>query len=382
MNKIIISLCLLAGLLGLNSCKEDDKVILQEPTTFVLNTPAYAANYVYDLEKSKSIELTCSQPDYGYTAVTSYHVQVSLTPDFDNFEVLATPYNQAKMDVDASEIAVAATNLSLAAGKTEADFPYVGPLYIRLTAAVANTLIVQSDINTVITSNVIELPKCRMHFALPPVLLPATMNIIGSGVGGWTWGSDAVEMVPVHSHDEIFWHVVYIEPEGEIKFNENKDWDGNEFGYTNTTFAGDKLEEAGISDNGGNIKVAKGGWYIIVVRTVMEGRNRTYTVEFNSPNVYLMGEAVGGWDPIAENLFDVPTTKDGDFVSPAVKAEQGDGGLRMCIKLPDADWWQTEFIFYNGQIAYRGTGDDQERIFATVGQKAYVNFTTGAASLK
>lgn len=377
MNKTIISLCLFAGLWGLSSCKEDDKTILQDPTTFVLNTPAYAANYVYDLEKSKSIELTCSQPDYGYTAVTTYQVQVSLNNDFtgENFETLATTYNQAKMEVDASEVAVAATNLSILAGKEESDFPYVGKIYTRLVASVANGM-------NQIASNAVELPKCRIHFALPPVLLPATMNIIGSGVGGWTWGSDAVEMVPVHSHDEIFWRMVYIEKDGEIKFNENKDWDGGEFGYANTKFGGTMLESAGVSDNGGNIKVATGGWYLLVVRTEMEGRTRVYTVEFNEPNVYLMGDAAGNWDCDPEDLFTVPATKQGDFVSPAVSAVPGEGGLRMCVKLPDADWWQTEFIFFNGQIEYRAKGDDQDRITAAVGQKAYLNFMTGAASLK
>ena len=48
----------------------DSNPILNEPDTFTLNTPAYAANNVYDLKNAQSVELTCSQPDYGFPAAT------------------------------------------------------------------------------------------------------------------------------------------------------------------------------------------------------------------------------------------------------------------------------------------------------------------------
>lgn len=377
MKTIIISLCLFAGIWGLSSCKEDDKTILQDPTTFVLNTPPYAENYVFDLEKSTDIELSCSQPDYGYTAMTTYQPQVSLNNDFTdgNFETLKSTYTEAKMKVAASEIAVAATNLALAAGKAEEDFPYIQPVYIRLVASVANGL-------KPYASNSVELPKCRLHFALPPVELPVTMNMVGSAVGGSEWGSNAVEMVPIHSNPGAFWRMVYLEANGELIFNEVKESDGNEFSFTGTTFDGPLKDEVNVSDNNGTIKIGKGGWYLLVVRTVIEGRDKLYTVEFHEPNVYLTGDAVGNWDQTEADLFTVPEGKDGEFVSPAVKAVPGEDGLRMCVKLPDTDWWKTEFIFFSGKIEYRGAGDDQERITAAVGQKAYLNFTAGTASLK
>ena len=39
----------------------DSNPILNEPDTFTLNTPAYAANNVYDLKNAQTVELTCSQ---------------------------------------------------------------------------------------------------------------------------------------------------------------------------------------------------------------------------------------------------------------------------------------------------------------------------------
>ena len=38
----------------------DSNPILNEPDTFTLNTPAYAANNVYALKNAQSVDLTCS----------------------------------------------------------------------------------------------------------------------------------------------------------------------------------------------------------------------------------------------------------------------------------------------------------------------------------
>ena len=114
---------------------------MQTPTKFVLNTPAYAESAVYDLENSSSVELTCSQPDYGFTAATVYSVQVSLDNDFTTegkFTTLATTYTTAKMAIDATEIAVAQTTLALEKGITEDRFPLTSKLYVRLKAALMN----------------------------------------------------------------------------------------------------------------------------------------------------------------------------------------------------------------------------------------------------
>lgn len=75
MRKLYISAALLLGVFAFSSCEDQDTTpVLQEPTEFVLNTPAYV-NGTYDLEHSTTLELTCSQPDYGFTAATSYAVE-------------------------------------------------------------------------------------------------------------------------------------------------------------------------------------------------------------------------------------------------------------------------------------------------------------------
>ena len=73
-------------------------------------------------------------------------------------------------------------------------------------------------------------------------------------------------------------------------------------------------------------------------------------------------------------MFTVPADVAGYFTS---NVFAGDGEIRMCVKVEGADWWQTEFIFFDGQIAFRGNGNDQARVLGTTGQKAYLNFMTG-----
>ena len=141
---------------------------------------------------------------------------------------------------------------------------------------------------------------------------------------------------------------------------------------------------AGIKDDGGNIGITKAGWYIVVVRMSVEGRDIKYQFEINEPNVYLMGPVapVNDWQMVKENLFTVPADADGDFVSPAFADNSvEDSGVRACVNV-GVDWWKSEFIVLNGEVAYRGTEGDQERVQGTKGQKLYLNFTKGTGSIK
>lgn len=101
------------------------------------------------------------------------------------------------------------------------------------------------------------------------------------------------------------------------------------------------------------------------------------------PNVWLIGDVMGP-DWSEENpagLFTVPTTADGEFVSPAFI---GAGEIRAYVKLPGTEWWKSEFIINKekGKVDYRGLGGDQYRVSATVGQKFYINFSTEDARVE
>lgn len=394
MTKILKSaLLLICAVCFFTACSDDndENPVVKSPTTFHLNTPALAANGVYDLTHSKSIELTCSQPDYGYPAVTRYTVEVATSADMSDARALSGSYTTAKIEVDAAELASTLTELYLAKGISEHQFPLTAPVYIRVKA-VQTTADNKEIEGTAITSNTIELSKVYFAFSLPPVTAPEKLYLVGS-FNKWSW-DNALEMIPVNGSPNIFWHLVYLDGEGNsagVKFNSDKAWNKNAAGFEKITINPASDNAADIINANGNIGSSKPGWYLMIVECTVVGRDIKYNVTFNKPNVYLQGvcTAAGGWDLIPDNLFSVPATADGEFVSPAIgNAVSGgpsgsDPGVRICVKIPNADWWKSEFIVYDKKIAYRGNGGDQTpRVAGAVGQKVYLNFTKETGEIK
>ena len=368
MKKISIISALFAVLAMFTACSSDtdSNPVFSQPESFVLNTPALAGN-TYDLAHCKYVELTCTQPDYGYTAAVTYSVEISFNENMTDSVSLPTSYTTAKMQVDASEIAVAATQLKVDAGVPEEQFPIDAPLYVRLNAVLGNGL-------GEVFSNVICLQNIHLDFALPAVTLPEKVYVIG-GFCGWHW-DNAPAMAMVNGATNTFWHLVYMGDGQGIKFNTHTAWDGGEVGFDQATV--NDLAGAGVKSDGGNFSADNAGWYIAVVRLALEGRDIKYDVTFQKPEVYLMGPVVGGWDECKpEALFTVPAAMDGEFVSPAfIDGVSGDPGVRAYIKIEGYDWWKTEFMVFDGNIVYRGNGGDQERVSADAGQKLYLNFAT------
>ena len=380
MKKTALLLIPALALAAMTGC-QDTTPVFQEPTEFVLNTPAYV-NGVYDLEQSDNIILTCSQPDYGFTAAVNYSVEVSFGNTFEegSYAALGSEYTSARMAVDAAELAAALTELS---GKTEDQFPIVETVYVRAKAKLGKSG------KGEIYSNVITLPSVRIHFALPPVSAPEQLYIVGQFCN-WTWDSctqfiDGYTNAAANGNDgksKIFWAMIYLPENGGLKINTAKAWDGGEKGYDAVTCVDNAGASISRSDDG-NVVVGTAGWYLVVVNASVSGRDILYTINFNEPKVYLMGEAAGGWDVLDDNLFTVPATADGEFVSKAfVKDTPSDSGVRACVKIDGLDWWQAEFMVFGGKIVYRATGGDQERVVGTVGQKLYLKFSDGTGKIK
>lgn len=385
MKKILKSTLLLVLSLGLFTACDDDhdeNPTVVPPTSFVLNTPALADQLI-DLANSTSLVLTCSQPDYGFTAATSYTVQVGTKADMsDAVDVLTS--TQAKLDIDAALVASTLTSLELADGKTEADFPMVIPAYFRVKAVMTTKGGAPIE-NTEITSNTVSLNKVKLLYSLPPVTTPEKLYVVGQFCE-WNWGN-SLEMTPVNGATNVFWHLVFIGGEqGGIKFNSDLSWDGNEKGFEGINISGDLAGE--IINDGGNIASSNPGWYLMVVTTSVEGREIIYDVQFNKPEVYLMGTCIGDAAYTELNpdaLFTVPTAADGEFVSPAftTACPGGDGdGVRAYVKIPGYDWWKSEFMVFDKKIVYRGNGGDQARVAGEVGQKLYLNFGAETGEIK
>ena len=204
---------------------------------------------------------------------------------------------------------------------------------------------------------------------------PTEFYMTGSA---YNWGKIWKQLVPVNDTKGAFWGIYYFAANDQVKFAPQADW-GNDFGFTATISQG-SVDRAELSDSDGNIKVGKEGWYLVYVSVI--GNNRV--VEFETPNVYLMGDtSYDGWNAqlVEQDLFIIPTEADGSFVSPAFAK---DGEVRICVhpEAAAADWWRTEFIILNGKIEYRGNGGDQDRVQGKTGQKAYLNFSDNTGKIE
>lgn len=372
-NRIILS-TLAAGLLLFSACESDrdSNPTLTVPDSFVLNTPE-PSNGVYDLDNAEYVELTCTQPDYGYTAPVTYTVEIALDEAFQKSETLSTSYTTAKMGVVASEMAVSITNLQVAEGKTDADFPMTTSIYVRLKADL-------SSCDATVYSNVIDI-ETHLSFSLPATEFPESMYLIGSYCD-WNW-DNAVSMVPVYANADgeyggSFWSMRYFEDGSALKINTAASWNGSDLGYAGVTIV-DSADASISSSDDGNIVVGNGGWYIVLVKTVIDGLDLVYTVSFLEPNVYLFGDTAGNWDADVEDIFTVPADGASDFVSPAFVAA---GEIRACVVLPDTDWWKSEFIVLSGVLEYRGNGTDQDRTSGSAGQQLYINFISNTGKVE
>lgn len=390
MKKIFNILLLTAFALPIfTACETDDESnpTLKEPTSFMLNVPAYATNNVYDMKTTETIELTCSQPDYGFPASTSYSVQVSLEPEFTetteestaNYIELATTYPTAKMEVTGTEINTAMLDLWTA--KNEGiDFP-TDPIsiYIRLKA------VITGGNRGKCLSNIIELPKVLGNSSTDKLEAPKTMFLVGSMIDTeWkVWKP----MAMVSELNGQFFSLIYFDANSEFKFGtKENEYIGSDDSRLTLT---DKASSGVSGASNGNITVKTAGWYVVFIKATVKGNEYAFTITFYPGDVYLFGATTGGkWDYSNEWKFTAPDDKDGSFISPAMKAS---GEVRMCCKT-DVDWWRTEFTLYKGEIFYRennSISDNWEKnmgadysVQGAEGKTIHMNFTAGTGELK
>ena len=195
--------------------------------------------------------------------------------------------------------------------------------------------------------------------------LPETMFLIGEGIKGWNLPGDEVGMIPVHSHPGCFWAIRYIEADKGFKFSPVAAWNGD--------FNGLSDNDSGFIKDGGNCKVAESGLYIIGIDYGGE------KIVVEPAKVYGIGPCYDDNEWKANVAFTVNT--DGTVTSPVLKA----GNIRMYTVsscFTDVAWWQMEFVFYDGQISYRGDGGDQAGVAMSDGQKVTLNFNAGTATVE
>ena len=185
---------------------------------------------------------------------------------------------------------------------------------------------------------------------------PTTMYMNGGQWGGanWDWAAPGiVELVPIYGAPGEFWCTRWFDHTQEFKFCAKKEWNGD-FGI-----------------DGQNCKVDADGFYTIYVN----GNNNT--VEINPAAIYGLGACFGNDTWAAEDAY--KAVADGQVLK---LTTTGSGELRIAAKVKDYDFWKTEFIFFDGKIAYRGAGGDQERVQGAAGKTITLDFNNGTATMQ
>lgn len=108
MKKLSIILAFAALAAGFTSCEEDRDPVYQAPTEFKLNVPQMQDQYIELTDaKSSVLEFTCSQPDYGYSAVTQYSMQMAID------EAFTTTYDLESVSATSAQIQVKQSDVAL-----------------------------------------------------------------------------------------------------------------------------------------------------------------------------------------------------------------------------------------------------------------------------
>lgn len=273
---------MVATMVAFTSCDSDrdSNPELLTPTEFTVNNPA-VGDALVDLEKSKSVELTWSQPQFttmNAPVAAKYQVQVSSTGSFttkydeeaeDNssadYIALDDVYSLCKVDVPTASIATALAKLN----KWDEDqVPAEQKVSMRVRAFVQDaSKVTLSEV----TSNVVAINAVPYYVVLTTAD-PLLWNLIGGDIGDGAWGwaipTSSFPMQPVKDGDYdkktgegVTEWVGYLGGKG-LKLNL-----GEADGWKNQVGSGDG--GAYVLNNGGSgdIKVAAPGVYRVTFNT-------------------------------------------------------------------------------------------------------------------
>ncbi len=203
---------------------------------------------------------------------------------------------------------------------------------------------------------------------------PEALYMIGASVGGWTWATVDLPMIPVHSHPNAFWKIVWIDAAAAdpgIKFAPGKEWVGD-FGVADNSNPGVKDYLKGSNNI---MPPATSGYYMIWVDLERD------SISVAEAEVYLIGDAAGSWDAaLPANKFTVDNANEVLTITKDLVA----GNLRMnAWHKWHYDWWQHEFNIIGGNIEFRGTGGDQAAVPVAAGTATIsLNFKAGTGTIQ
>ena len=274
---ILAGLFVGVGLALFSACEDDNdsNPVVQQPTTFELNTPSLSGN-VYDLENSSTIRLTYKQPDYGYTAAVTYYAQISMDDTWnDATEETEATYVELNGNSTTCEFAVETSQIDRAimqlGGYDEETTP-VDPVtvYIRMRATLGA--------GYVCYSNTISLSVQAYYMPIVDAE-PELWYLTGGCIGDGSWTNNGVEdigvsLVPMSLVDgyeynattgqgEIQFTGYFLAGQGFKLIKDPGSWD-NQWGNSGADGINSPVKNDGASSN---LMVPTSGYYTIKLNT-------------------------------------------------------------------------------------------------------------------
>lgn len=278
------------------SCDSDRDMnpTLGEPTTFKLNTPAYANSNV-DLATSDSLRFTWSQPDYGFPVAAEYQVQVSVDNQWKTsvddsiadtsgntpaqYASVGTPTGVVTGLVGAADLAKALEQLKHWA---EGEVPADQNVYARVMAAYAGDTIYSNTVSFKVLPYYVELRDAD----------PIIYYLVGGCIADGNWtnsqaaiGTSLIPLLPAPGAKfdkatgagEIEWYGHMPEnADFKIVFTPG-DWDNGICGKDGADMQ--TSLRIGGGDDPGNIHIANEGYYHITVNTNTDYSKVTCKIE-------------------------------------------------------------------------------------------------------
>lgn len=379
------TLLLMCGMGLFVACADDNdsNPTLQQPSTFVLNDPSYAAQVVA-LEVSQGLPFTWSQPDYGFPAEVSYDIQASPTG---SFTVSTDEANADESGATIPDYAVITSgvfggtgsmdptyldrNLVQIAQWTKDNVPATQTVYVRVAASTPGA--------QTIYSNVVAIQTVPFYIALKDAA-PELWYLVGECIGDGSWGNSADNVgkaifplmtLADESYDKVTGKGVIAYtgffPGGkgfklvQIPGNWDFQWGAGDAGYVK-------------NDGGsGNITVPSDGYYTVKLDT----KNDVLTIEpyDGAPRAFTsMGMPGGynGWD-VNANLMNAFDTYGGENHAWSATFDAGeDGELKFAANGGwDFNWGAASFPY--GQ----GTQNGPNVPYVAGSYKVFLNDITG-----
>ncbi len=181
MKKIAYIFAIGAALLATTSCKQNTEPKFDRAMSMELNTPPLA-NQLFTLTPEGVIDLSWSQPDWGFAAAAKYQVEASFEEDFHYYEndtpanyfVMPTVYTKCAAQVKMEDLAVAICTLRGISDPAQYTDEPARPVYLRIHGYIDGIL------ESSVYSNSILLEQVKEYCA---VRVPGKLYLVGSPEG-------------------------------------------------------------------------------------------------------------------------------------------------------------------------------------------------------